>query len=110
MKIIKQILPLVVLFSVVSLPLLAIEHAPAPVRSIEDVIAILNRVVDWFFTILMIVAVIFIFVAAVGYLTSGGKEDKIIKAQRQFIYAVVAIGIALVARGIEFIVRQLLGA
>lgn len=87
-----------------------IERAPAPVRGIEDVIRILNTVVNWIFTILLIVAVIYIFMAAFSYLGSGGDAVKVATAQTKLIYALVAIGVALIARGLEFIVRQLVGA
>lgn len=84
---------------------LALAQEPK-VETVEDVVRILNRAVDWMFTFLLIIAVIFIMLAAYNYLTASGNEDKVKKAHLMITYAVVAIAIGLLARSLEFIVRQ----
>jgi len=56
--------------------------------------------------ILLAIAVIFLIFAAFTYLTSGGEEKATTKAKNYIIYAVVAIAIGLLARGLVEVVRQ----
>lgn len=81
----------------------------APVTRIEDLIRVLNTLVNWLFAILMIIAVIFIFYAAYLYLTAGGDPEKVKTATKQLVFAAIAIGVALIAQGVKFVVSQLLG-
>lgn len=106
----KIALPLAAAVALVAMPLLslaAVEDLPTGPRSIEEIIDILERLLNWMFTLLMIVAVMFILYAAFIYLTAGGDPEKVKTASNQLIYAAVAIAVALVAQGIRFIVEQL---
>jgi cytochrome bd-type quinol oxidase subunit 2 len=71
--------------------------ACAAVNTMSDIVDIIVTVARWIRTIFFVVAAIFILMAAFGYLTSGGNEDKVKSAKNQLIYAVVAIVIALLA-------------
>jgi len=95
------------------LPILAqaqVTGGPAPViTGIEGVLRVLNTVVSWLFAIFLVIAVIFVLIAAFKYLTSGGDASKVTEASRALVYAAVAIAVALLSTSIEFIVRNLLG-
>lgn len=78
------------------------------VETFQDVLRVLNRVVDWMFTFLLITAVILVMLAAYNYLFAAGDQDKIKKAHLMITYAAVAIAVGLLARSVEFIVRGLL--
>ena len=65
---------------------------------------------NWLFAFLLIVAVIFIFLAAFSYMTAAGDPEKMGKAKSKLIYAIIAIVIALVAKGVQLILRDVLGA
>ncbi len=82
---------------------------PQGIRSFEGFIGVFNTLINWIFTILLILAVIFILMAAFKYLTAGGDQEKIGVAHKMLIYAIVAIAVALLAQGIRFIVGQLVG-
>jgi len=109
-------LKIILLLSLISLPILAgaqysgVQTAPTPVTRFEDILRILNTLINWIFTILLTVAVLFIIMAAFAYLGSAGDVEKVQSAQNKLIYAAVAIGVGLIAKGVEFIVRQLVGA
>ena len=77
--------------------------------TIGDVLRILNLFVSWIFSIFLIVAVIFLLIAAFQYLTSGGDPTRVGAATRSVIYAAVAIAVALLSASLEFIVRELIG-
>lgn len=70
-------------------------------------VALVTKITNWLFTILLILAVLFIIVAAFKYLFSGGSEESVGTAHKMLIYAVVAIAVAFLARGIVFVVQEL---
>jgi len=82
--------------------------SPVEVRDIGDLLDAVNRIVNIIFTALMIAAVIFILLAAFGYLTAAGDPAKVSKAQNMLIYAGVAIAVGLVAFSIPIVVRSIL--
>jgi len=73
----------------------------------ETILRILATLINWLFTILLVLATFFIFYAAYLYLTAAGDAEKVKNASNQLIYAAVSIGVALVAQGIRFLVTQL---
>jgi len=93
------------------LPLVAFAQVTAPppgVRNINGVINIFNVAINWLFTILLIFAVLVIILAAFQYLTAGGDEEAVKKANKKILMAVVAIAVAFLARGVVYVVAQLL--
>jgi len=73
-----------------------------------DIQKVIERATNWLFILLMALAVIFFLIAAFKYLTSGGGEE-VGKAHKMVMYAIVAIAVALLSRGVSFIVAELLG-
>lgn len=69
---------------------------------------ILNRVIDGLLILATPVVVIMILWAGYQFIVSGGSPDKITKARQTILWAAVGYGILLLARGITFIVQQLL--
>ena len=87
-------------------------EVPAPEETIlaDGAIGINDLIVsigNWLFTILLVLAVLFILLAAYRYLTSGGGEG-VEKAHKMLIYAAVAIAVAFLSQGVSFVVAQLL--
>ena len=66
------------------------------------------RITNWSFGLLIVLAAAFIFYAAFLYLTAGQVPDNQAKAKNYILYAVVAIVIGFVARGLVSIVYDLL--
>lgn len=88
------------------------EVIPDPGRTIlrggpTGVIALLETITNWAFVLLLVLAVLFIILAAYKYLFSGGSEEAVGVAHKMIIYAVVAVAVAFLAKGIIFVVRQL---
>ncbi len=69
----------------------------------------LCTLVAWIFTLLIILTVVFILWAAYLYLTSAGDEEKIKKANHQLLYAAIAVIVAVLSRGLPFLVNQFVG-
>lgn len=111
MKFISKLLIIGAVLFMAAAPLVLAQVTTPPTfltGGISDVIRILERFLSWMFTIFLIIAAIFIILAAFNYLTAGGDDEKIKTAKKQFIYAIVAIVIALIATGVRFVVEQLL--
>lgn len=64
---------------------------------------------NWFFGIILGLAVIFILYAAYNFLISGGDEEKVGAARQYLTYAVIAIAVAVLSMGIVYLVRVFLG-
>ena len=109
----KYFIVFLALVCIVGTPLFASAQAsiPAPgetvlARGPQGVIGLVNTITNWLFSLLLVVAVVFILLAAFKYLTSGGGEE-VGAAHKMILYAAVAIAVAFLAKGIVFVVAQL---
>ena len=90
------------------LPVLALATAtPAPDI---DLLTALNSLTNWLFTILLIVAVIFIILAGYYFVTSQGDPDKAGKARNFVLWALVGIAVAVAAKALVAFVQMIMGA
>ena len=105
------------------LPLLAAAQGTQPVRpgtvgvlpspnvtTVSGVFTVLCQVLGWFFILFIILAVVFVIVAAFKYLTAGGDAEKVGTANHMLIYAVVAVVVAVIARAIPVIIANFFSA
>lgn len=93
------------------MPLFALAQAtlpPAPTEP-QGLITAACRLAGWMFAFLIIVAIIFVIIAAYRYLTASGDPEKITKANQMLVYAAVAIIVGVIARGLPFIVANTTG-
>ena len=92
---------------------LAIVQPVMPVNTVVSVETLFDKVcavVYWIFGAMIILAVIFVLVAAFRYLTAGGDPEKVGKANHSLVYAAVAVVVALLARAVPTIVATFMGA
>lgn len=95
----------------VILPVLAFaQGGVTPITPPQDVnvVSLIDRVVNFAFGLLIIIAGVMIFYAAYLYLFAGQTPDNTKKAKSLIIYALVAIVVAFLAKGLVTIVRGLL--
>jgi uncharacterized membrane protein len=78
--------------------------------SLQGVLQLFCVVFGWAFYFLIILAVIFILVAAFRYLTAGGDPENVKKAGAVLLYAAVAIAVALLAKAVPLVIGSFLGA
>ena len=81
-----------------------------PVTDLATFINIICGIAGWLFIFLVVMAIIFVVLAAFNYLTSGGDPEKVKTASNQLIYAAVAIAVGLFAKALPLIVGSLLGS
>ena len=95
------------------LPLLAAAQVPivqpSPVGGdpLQRIFGILNVLTNWLLTALIVLAGIFVVIAAYSYLTAAGDEEKVKGAKNKIIYAAVAIVVGLLSKIIVALAQAL---
>ena len=100
------VLPIVVMAQ----PTTQADVPQATIGSLQDILNLLCVVFGWMFWFLVVLAVIFVLVAAFRYLTAGGNPEAVGGAGHTLLYAAIAIGVALLARAIPLVIGSFLGA
>lgn len=101
----------IIIISLIASPLIALaqpQTAPVIAEDPEALLNLIDRATNWFFSIILVLAVIFILVSAFEYLTAWGNEERLKAAKNTLVYALVAIVLAVLARGIVSIVVNVL--
>ncbi|KPJ55220.1 hypothetical protein AMJ47_01825 [Parcubacteria bacterium DG_72] len=104
----KKVLTGVTTASLLILPALALaQGATAPT---VDIFTALATLTDYLFTILLIVAVIFLIIAAFTFISASGDPDKVGKARNFVLYALIGIAVAVAAKGLVALIQTIMGA
>ena len=101
----KKYLLSVIILSLVLTPALA---SAQDILGDNDFIDALNSIVNWLFTVLLIVAVIFILIAAFNFITAAGDPEKVKTARQFVIYALIGVVVALLARGLITFIQSVI--
>ena len=88
---------------------LGFEEPTKPITTAGQVTEVINRVASFLFAVFIALAVVFLIVAALFYLTAAGNEEQVKKAKNILVYAIVAIVIALIAGGVTTFIGDILG-
>jgi len=101
----KKFIALAGILSLLAVPTIALGQATGSTPGQQVPVdagfeATLNNIVDWLFTILLIVAVIAILIAAFFFITSAGDPEKVKTARQFVIYALIGVVIAVLAKGL----------
>ncbi len=101
MKTLKKIsvaLALAGLSLLIAGPALAIEIPTVPgISSEEDVPSLIVKIIQWVLIFVGSLALLFLIIAGLMYITSAGNEDRVAAAKKTMIYAIVGLAIALVS-------------
>jgi len=99
--------------AVAFMPAVAFAQSESPRTDIittgSDLENLLGTIRDWFYTIFLVLAVIFLIWAAFLYLTAAGNEDKVSRAKTALIYSIVAIAVAVLAGSLTSLIANVLG-
>jgi len=87
------------------------QEAPpeSTVAPATDVMTILNNLTNWLFALLLIIAVIFIIVAAFNFVTASGDPEKTKTARNFVLYALIGVLVGIGAKGLVALVRKIGG-
>jgi len=83
-------------------------QTPATVETFGQLATVIDRVVNFIFTGLIIGAIIFVILAAFQFLTGGGDPEQLGQARSKIIWAAVAIAVGLAAKGLPTIFKAFL--
>lgn len=95
---------LIILAALAASPLLA--HAQ--VTGVSDVVRVLNKLATWLFIVLVGVAIVFFILAGFRYLSASGNAAKLAEANQIIFYGVISLALGLVAKGIVFLVDEVI--
>lgn len=74
--------------------------------TIQGWVGVLLTVIRWIYTLVFILAVLFILLAAFNFVTSKGDPEKVKTAKNQIIYAAVGIAVALLSYAIVTLIQN----
>lgn len=72
-----------------------------------EVLGILVNITNWIFTIFLMIAVIFLILAAFRFVFSGGNPDAVSQARVSIIFIIIGITVAVLARGIPGVIANI---
>ena len=109
----KKSLSTLILISLVSLFMLpaimpVMAQGTAIIEDMDDLDALIEKIVDWFSWFVLTVAVLFLLVAAWTFLTAGGNPESVAKARQMLIYALIGIAVAVLAWGMVDLITSVL--
>jgi len=104
----KRIILSLILVGLLVLPAVSLAQAPRSAPTVS-VIKVLDNIVDWLFSILLIIAVIWLIVAGYYFITAQGDPERIAKARNMVLYALIGVLIAFLARGLVLLVERIVG-
>ena len=82
---------------------------PTPNWGMLCILNTLNGIVDWTFTILIILAVFFTILGAWTMITAGGKAENMTKGKDFILYAAIGLAVGFLAKALPGIVRSISG-
>lgn len=82
---------------------------PTGVRSFSELIELIEALINWLFAGFLLLAVIFIILAAFQFLTQGGDPSGVATGRKKFLFAGIAIAAAVLAKGSVTVVRAIFG-
>ncbi len=106
----KKILLTAVLISLLMVPAVNVlaQAQQSPPANL-DVMTLLDRIVDWLFTILLVIAAIAIIIAAYYFVTAAGNPETVSKARNFVLYALIGVAVAVASRGLVALVQTIVG-
>jgi phosphoglycerol transferase MdoB-like AlkP superfamily enzyme len=103
----KKVLTGITAATLLTLPVLALAQSTSAPN--VDIFQALDTLTNYLFTILLIVAVIFLIIAAFTFITASGDPDKVGKARNFVLYALIGVAVGVAARGLVALVQTIMG-
>jgi len=104
----KYIVPVLLLSFFIATPCFGLTATDTPPMALSDgdinIWEILDNVMNWFFNIVVFIAAIMVIFAGWQYVTAAGDSSKTKKALDTLVFALIGLGIALLSKGIIYIV------
>lgn len=85
------------------------ETAPTAITNAVGLVALIERIGNWIFAILVTIASVFLIYAGFLWTTAGGDPQKATKARTILIDSLIGVVVALLARGLVLVVKSIVG-
>ncbi len=82
----------------------------APDANSFNIFSFINKLINWLFYALLVVALVMILMVAYTYITAGGESDKTSKAGKNLGFILFGIAIALLAKGLIYLTCLIVGS
>jgi hypothetical protein len=82
--------------------------APEGPQTAGSILQIIQRVGNWVFAFFLAISIIFLIWGAFEFVTGEGNPEKVSSAKRRLIYAVIGIGLALLANSVPAVLRSII--
>lgn len=108
----KKIFPIITLAVLLAIPFAgahAQTQAPTVLTSVADFVNLIRTLRNWLFTLVIVLAVLFLIYAGFQYVTAGGDTKKIEGARAMIVNVVIGLVIAIAAIGLVNVISNLLG-
>jgi hypothetical protein len=79
------------------------------ISTVAGLLDVIEKIINYFFTALIALAVIFIILAGFSFLTASGDPLKLNKAKNQLFWALVAVAIGALSKGMILAVAKIFG-
>ena len=86
-----------------------LQTAPEGPRTGAEVVALIESLTNWFFVGFMVLAAIFVVLAAWQFISSRAEPQAITQARSKLLWAAIAIAAAVFARAIPIVIRSIIG-
>ena len=73
------------------------------------IINTIQTVVDWVFTFLVVLTILFVILGAYEIITSAGSPEKITSGRNHILYAAIGLIVAFIARAVPTLVKSIMG-
>ena len=80
-----------------------------PSEKIESPEVVIERIINWIMGAAIVIAPIMFSIAAFHFMSAAGSQEKIKKARQIFFYALIGLFLTLLAKGLVFMLKQILG-
>ncbi|HCM36391.1 MAG TPA: hypothetical protein DIS53_00445 [Candidatus Wildermuthbacteria bacterium] len=84
--------------------------APTGPTTGATLVALIENLTDWFFAAFLVLAVLFVLIAAFQFISSRAEPQAVAQARSKLLWAVVAIIAAVFAKGIPTAIRAIIGS
>jgi len=106
-----------ILFSIIFLSLILIKSVlgetttitiPNPLGETSDVNTLIDKILDFLIKIALVLTPIIVVYAGFLYITAGGNEEKIKRANKVLIWALIGLAVVLIAKGVPALIKEFL--
>ena len=108
----KAILPILAIGMLLAIPILGLANGMTPPDiklTLWGTGSILTKALNWVFGIVIFIAAIMLIWAGFTYVTSSGDSEKMKKALNSVVYALIGIGVAVLAKGLVYMICVFVG-